>query len=242
MPLLATALESVIRRIRPHRDGAELPDIGRLLDKGLLPMARGAAWSVFLRNAGRPILVGKSVRILGRRQLHTGHGVYIGDWSYIDCYSRDGVHLGDRVTLREWCWIQVTSGTNARGSGIWIGDDTYVAPRVNLGAQGPLVIGKRCMIGNGTNFIAQDHVVVGSDTSVYDSGTTSKGITVGDDSWIGVGVVILDGVTIGEGAIVGAGAVVTKDVEAYTVVAGIPARLLYKRDERRTEGTPVVDP
>ncbi len=48
-------------------------------------------------------------------------------------------------------------------------------------------------------------------------------ITIGDDAWIGAGVVILPGVTIGQGAILGAGAVVTTDVAPFTITAGIPA-------------------
>lgn len=52
---------------------------------------------------------------------------------------------------------------------------------------------------------------------------------IGNDVWIGASAIILDGVKIGNGAIIGAGAVVTKDVEPYSIVGGIPARLLKKR-------------
>lgn len=52
---------------------------------------------------------------------------------------------------------------------------------------------------------------------------------VEDHVWIGFRAIILSGVTIGEGSIVGAGAVVTKDVEPYTIVAGVPAKLIRSR-------------
>jgi acetyltransferase-like isoleucine patch superfamily enzyme len=52
---------------------------------------------------------------------------------------------------------------------------------------------------------------------------------IGHDVWIGHSVILIDGVKIGNGAIIGAGAVVTKDVEPYTVVAGVPARPIRKR-------------
>lgn len=55
------------------------------------------------------------------------------------------------------------------------------------------------------------------------------GITIGNDVWIGTGVVILPGVNIGDGAIIGAGAVVTKDVEPYSIMGGVPASLIRKR-------------
>ena len=55
---------------------------------------------------------------------------------------------------------------------------------------------------------------------------------IGNDVWIGCGAIILSGVTIGDGAIIGAGAVVTKDVEPYTIVAGVPAKVLKTRFEK----------
>ena len=56
--------------------------------------------------------------------------------------------------------------------------------------------------------------------------STKGGLQIGNNVWIGDNAVILSGVKIGDGAIVGANAVVTKNVEAYTIVAGVPAKLL----------------
>jgi acetyltransferase-like isoleucine patch superfamily enzyme len=58
------------------------------------------------------------------------------------------------------------------------------------------------------------------------SNIQSKPVLISDYAWIGANVVVLKGVTIGEGAIIGAGSVVTKDVPAYTIVAGNPAKIL----------------
>jgi virginiamycin A acetyltransferase len=63
----------------------------------------------------------------------------------------------------------------------------------------------------------------------YPSGGKSLPVTIGSDVWIGDNVIILAGVKIGDGACVGAGAVVTKDVPAYSIVAGVPARVLKFR-------------
>ncbi len=53
--------------------------------------------------------------------------------------------------------------------------------------------------------------------------------TIGNDVWIGYGAIIMRGVKIGDGAIIGAGAVVTKDVEPYSVVGGVPAKVIKYR-------------
>lgn len=58
-----------------------------------------------------------------------------------------------------------------------------------------------------------------------------KQTSIGNDVWIGARVVVMDGVTIGDGAIVAAGSIVTKDVEPYAIVGGVPARLIRYRFE-----------
>jgi acetyltransferase-like isoleucine patch superfamily enzyme len=79
--------------------------------------------------------------------------------------------------------------------------------------------------------MAGGHVFDDPDIPVIRQARSAKGITIEDGAWIGTGAIILDGVKVGRNGIVGAGAVVSKDVPAWTVVLGNPARVVQKRKE-----------
>ena len=114
-----------------------------------------------------------------------------------------------------------------------------------------LKIGKFCSIACGTKFLftSGNHTLRslstytfpifyeewGLDTKHICDAWDNKGdIVVGNDVWIGYEAVILSGVTIGDGAIIGSRAVVTKDVPPYTIVGGVPARMIRKRFDEDT--------
>lgn len=102
-----------------------------------------------------------------------------------------------------------------------IGDNCYFQGRVTLGDD--------VMMAPKVSFIADTHVYEDISLPMNQQGMQSKPIIVGNDVWIGYGAIILAGVHIGDGAVIGAGAVVTKDVQAYSVVGGVPAKVIKKR-------------
>lgn len=73
-----------------------------------------------------------------------------------------------------------------------------------------------------------------TDIPIKEQGIEARGILIQDDVWIGAGVTILDGVEIGRGSVIAAGAVVTKNVEPFSVMAGVPAHLLKCRGSLST--------
>jgi acetyltransferase-like isoleucine patch superfamily enzyme len=107
-----------------------------------------------------------------------------------------------------------------------IGDDVYIGEKLiivdKLSDQRNITIGSRVAISPGVILVASSEPNF-SKIKKYVK-TVHGTIHIEDDAWIGAGAIILPNVTVGEGAVVGAGAVVTKDVEPYTIVAGVPAK------------------
>ncbi|MGO3406067.1 acyltransferase [Marinomonas sp.] len=216
------------KRILGNKFGV-LPTVKRLWQKGGMSLIRGTIFKVlFLRKSSFPFFLGKGCRVFNTSFLRTGRNVYIGDYSYFDCLSKQGVRLGNNVTIREFAWCQLTSSLSRPGEAIIIGDGSYIGPRCILGAAAPLKIGKNCQIGANVSFVAENHRFEGHD-DIINQGVIRKGITLGDDCWLGNNVIVLDGVIIGNGVVIGAGSIVTKSIPDGSIAYGSPCRVIRSR-------------
>lgn len=149
------------------------------------------------------LTIGTDCIISGRFIFESAQGhVSVGDHSYIGAstfISRSSITVGNNVTIAWGCTVYDHDSHSV----------DYRLRRKDIDDE------LRDMRG-GVSFIKnKDWGVV-----------ASKPIVICDDAWIGMNCIILKGVTIGEGAVVGAGSVVTKDVPAWTLVAGNPARVI----------------
>lgn len=113
------------------------------------------------------------------------------------------------------------------GDNSTIGINSYIG---GIGSGGKLVIGNNVMMARDIIILTRTH----NFENVYEPMNTQGGenfiVTIGDDVWIGARVIILPGIKIGNGAIIGAGAVVTKDIPQYSIVGGVPAKLIRTRN------------
>ena len=110
---------------------------------------------------------------------------------------------------------------------IVLGDKVTRASYVHMWGEGGISGGNRVMIASHTAITTLTHDY---GSSPMNETLIEGSVVIEDDVWIGAHSVIVPGVTIGKGAVIGAGSIVTKNVEAFTIVAGIPARKLKSRN------------
>ena len=109
------------------------------------------------------------------------------------------------------------------GSYIAIGDGTFVNYDCVLLDVAPIRIGAACQLATGVHVVTATHPIDPGPRRV--GWESAEPITVGDNVWLGSGVVVCPGVTIGDDTVVGAGAVVTRDLPAGVVAVGVPAKV-----------------
>ena len=168
--------------------------------------------------------VGTTLRaVTFKRHLRIGRGSSIGPHAVIFYDVEIGAEtlIGDGASIREQCRI----GTHCLISRyVTVNYNTMIGDRTRI--MDSTHITGNCVIGNDV-FISILVATVNDNEMVSRSYAESEivGPRIADNASIGAGACLLPGVRVGEGAIVGAGSVVTKDVESYTIVMGVPARL-----------------
>lgn len=138
-------------------------------------------------------------------------------WAQQNTARRWAIGL-DNVTIGDYSYGEINVLTASKQPKLAIGELCSIAPNVTF------VIHNNHPIDHFTTFPLRRFVL----GETYDEACGNGGIVVEEDVWIGYGATILDGVHIGRG-VVAAGAVVTKDVEPYTIVGGVPAKPVKKR-------------
>lgn len=136
-----------------------------------------------------------------------GRAITLGEESFVaaNCFLHGPLTIGREVAINHGCSF------DGGKAGIVIGDQTRIANQVKL--------------------YAFDHGMA-ADLPVYQQSNSSKGIVIGKDVWIGAGAGVRDGITINDHAVVAMNAMVTRDVPAFAIVAGNPARIIGDRREK----------
>ncbi|MHB8580812.1 MAG: 2,3,4,5-tetrahydropyridine-2,6-dicarboxylate N-acetyltransferase [Ignavibacteriaceae bacterium] len=148
----------------------------------------------------------------------------LADLTKYNARIEPGAVIRDLVEIGDNCVIMMGAVLNI---GAVIGEKTMIDMNVVVG--GRAIVGKNCHIGAGT-------VLAG----VIEP-PSAEPVIVEDDVLIGANAVVLEGIRIGKGSVIAAGSVVVKDVEPFSVMVGVPAKMIKKVDEKTKSKTQLID-
>ncbi|MCA5014095.1 MULTISPECIES: acyltransferase [unclassified Enterococcus] len=200
--------------------------------KFIFGLVRGKLRTVTLKKKGKNVIVGKKVAIRVKKHISIGNNVRLDDRVILDGLSTEGITLGDRVKIGADSKILCTGSLENLGKGIEIGENSSFAENTFFGAAGGIKIGQNVISGQNVRFHSENHKFADLDVLIREQGVTRKGIKVGDNCWIGSGVVFLDGSEVGSGCVIAANAVVSGKFSSNEIIGGMPAKKLKTRGEK----------
>lgn len=154
------------------------------------------------RMIGDNVVFEAGVLVFHPENISIGSNVYVGHYTLLKAYHENELRIGNDV---------------------WIGQNCF------LHAAGGIFIEDQVGIGPGVMILTSSHLDQDRQVPIVFSDLSFAPVRICSKSDIGVGSIMLPGVTVGEGTQVGAGSVVTHDTPPYSVVAGVPARVIRYR-------------
>lgn len=191
---------------------------------------RGMYQRLFFKRSSGWVLVGKGASIRYARHLSVGRDFIVEDYAEVNCMTYRGIIAGDRVTIGKHAIIRPTNiyGSSI-GEGLKIGNNSSIGPYSYIGCSGYIEIGDNVMMSPRVSIYAENHLFDNPELTIKEQGVKREFVKIEDDCWIAANTVILAGVTIGRGSIIAAGSVVTKDIPPYSIVGGVPAKVIKSR-------------
>jgi acetyltransferase-like isoleucine patch superfamily enzyme len=232
---LTERMRATLVKLKGLDDPAALNDWGmrEMTASGLVIAARllrGAFWRVWFRASRGRVLVAPGVRIFYPHHLSAGRGLNLEEGCEIVALSKRGIVFGERCTVGRFASIRPTNVLlDEPGEGLRMGDHSNIGPYSYVGCSGYIDIGDNVLMGPRVNLLAENHRFDRTDIPMKAQGVERSFIRIEDDCWIGADATVLAGVTVGTGAVIATGAVVTRDVPPYSVVAGVPAKIIRSR-------------
>jgi acetyltransferase-like isoleucine patch superfamily enzyme len=149
---------------------------------------------------------------------------------FLDRGARVCVRRGyGRLIIGRWVHIGANTAVRCHEGTLSIGDKAVLARDVSINSYLYVEIGPSALIADGVYISDFDHRFEARGVPIKDQGIAKSRVRIGADVWLGTKVTVCRGVVIGDGAVVGANAVVTRDLPAFGVAVGAPARVIKYR-------------
>jgi acetyltransferase-like isoleucine patch superfamily enzyme len=181
-------------------------------------------------------MLGAGTSFINLPRMKWGNLLKLGDQVCLSALGKEGITLGNSVSIGAYSRVIVSTTLNNLGEYIRIGNHVGIGEFAYLGGAGGLEIGDHCIAGQYLSCHPENHEHEDLETPIRLQSVTRKGIKVGKNCWLGSKVTILDGVTLGDGCIVAAGSVVNRSFPANSIIGGVPAKLIKSRTDENDTG------
>lgn len=189
----------------------------------------GQIKSIGIKKRGKRPQISRTAKLIQKNNIVLGNNVRIGEEVEIDALSENGITLGNNVKIGNKSSVFCTGSLEKIGKGLKIGSNSFFSESTFFGAAGGIDIGENVISGQNVRFHSENHLFDDLNKLIKEQGTSSEGIIIGNDCWIGSGAVFLDGSQIDDGCVVAANAVVSGVFPKNSVIGGVPAKLIRKR-------------
>jgi acetyltransferase-like isoleucine patch superfamily enzyme len=231
--MIKTILNKSIKKLGKNNykidDSISNYDLINIILSKLLPILRGLWLRLFLKESKGIVFLGKHTKIQFKSKIKLGKTITIGDNVEINALSKNGIIMGNNISINRNTIIECTGVIRNLGVGLVIGNNVGIAQNCFIQVRGEVIIGNNVIFGPGVSIFSENHVFSDVDIPIVDQGEVRKGVVIEDNVWIASGATILDGVRIGRDSVIAAGSVVNKDVLPYVVVGGVPAKIIKYR-------------
>lgn len=179
--------------------------------------------------SGFPIFIGARAKLRRKGYIRLGRGVTIGEGVMIEGLSREGVEIAEGASIGAHTIIAPTSVMRILGKGCRIGPNSGIGQYGFIGCGGGVTIGRDVIMGQFVSFHTENHLYDDLEKPIVEQGVRSAPVEIGDDCWVGTKVTFLSGAKVGHGCVVAAGAVVRGEIPPYSIIGGVPARIIGSR-------------
>jgi acetyltransferase-like isoleucine patch superfamily enzyme len=179
------------------------------------------------KNMGKGVVFGRNITLRHPKKISIGDNTFIDDNVVLDAKGKEnlGIAIGANVYIGRNTILSCKEGS------VFLDDYCNLSANCMLLSETEIRLGKYCFLAGQCYLVAGGNHSF-SDTSVpimFQPSYSKGGISVGEDVWLGAGVIVLDGANVGKGTVVGAGAVVTESLPEYCIAVGSPAQKVKDR-------------
>jgi len=186
---------------------------------------RGFFYRFLFKKVGRGVIFGKSITFRNPNKISLGNGVIIDEYCMLDAKGKDNTG----IVIKDNAYIGRNTILSCKNGNIFLDTNVNIGFNCELYSLNSLEIGKNTLIAAYCYIIGGGHNADKINVPFRDQEKHAFGIKIENNVWLGTKCIIMDNCNIGESSIIGAAAVVTKNIPSFSIAAGIPARVIKKR-------------